>query len=95
MSDIEIAQKTVLMPIGKIAAKLSIDNELLEPYGKTKAKLPLTLIDDEKAKKLSQTETEHTDLYESITNRRMSRFMPSRKENMQNNKIVSFSSIVE
>lgn len=51
MSDIEIAQKTVLMPIGKIAAKLSIDNELLEPYGKTKAKLPLTLIDDEKAKK--------------------------------------------
>jgi hypothetical protein len=50
---------------------------------------------DEKAKKLSQTETEHADLYESITNRRMSRFMPSRKENMQNNKLVSFSSIVE
>ena len=50
---------------------------------------------DEKAKKISQTETEHADLYESITNRRMSRFMPSRKENMQNNKLVSFSSLVE
>jgi hypothetical protein len=73
--------------------KISKDDKNLEYVlnGMNKEKIT----NDEKAKKLSQTETEHTDLYESITNRRMSRFMPSRKENMQNNKIVSFSSIVE
>jgi len=69
--------------------KISKDDKNLEYVlnGMNKEKIT----NDEKAKKLSQTETEHTDLYESITNRRMSRFMPSRKENMQNNKIVSFS----
>ncbi|MGL6196623.1 MAG: formate--tetrahydrofolate ligase, partial [Thermoguttaceae bacterium] len=40
-SDIEIAQATKLEPIEKIAAKLGVPNEFLEPYGKTKAKVSL------------------------------------------------------
>jgi len=50
-SDLEIAQKAVLQPITAIAEKLGIDPETIEPYGRTKAKLPLTLIDDKKAAK--------------------------------------------
>jgi formate--tetrahydrofolate ligase len=38
-SDIEIAQATPLQPIARIAAKLGIPEDALEPYGRTKAKL--------------------------------------------------------
>ena len=37
-SDIEIAQAAIPQPIGDIAAKLSIPEEALEPYGRIKAK---------------------------------------------------------
>ena len=48
LSDIEIAQSKTLLHIKEIANKLSIDEDNLEMYGKYKAKLPLSLIDDEK-----------------------------------------------
>ncbi len=50
-TDIEIAQSADIQPIDKIAKKLNIDTENIEFYGKYKAKLPLTLIDEEKIKK--------------------------------------------
>ncbi|OFX20616.1 MAG: formate--tetrahydrofolate ligase [Bacteroidetes bacterium GWA2_31_9] len=50
-SDIEIAQAATLKPIREIAAKLGINEDDLELYGKYKAKIPLTLIDEEKIKK--------------------------------------------
>lgn len=49
-SDIQIAQEAKLQPITAVAAKLNISEKELEPYGKTKAKLPLSLIDEQKAK---------------------------------------------
>lgn len=50
-SDIEIAREAILQPIEKIAAQVGIGNEVLEPYGKYIAKVPYTLIDEEKVKK--------------------------------------------
>ncbi len=49
-TDIEIARKIKLQPISKIASQLGIPPELLLPFGHHKAKLPLSLIDLEKAK---------------------------------------------
>ncbi len=51
MSDIEIARTIKLKHINEIATNLNIDLEDLMHYGKYKAKLPLSLIDDEKIKK--------------------------------------------
>ena len=39
LSDIDIAQRATLQPIAAIARKLSIPDEHLEPYGRTKAKV--------------------------------------------------------
>lgn len=50
MTDIEIASKVELKPITEIAAKLGVDPEMLELYGKYKAKLPLSLIDTTRMK---------------------------------------------
>lgn len=50
-SDLEIATNTPIKPIQTIAAKLNIDPDNLEMYGKYKAKLPLTLIDENKIAK--------------------------------------------
>ena len=50
-SDLEIAQKAQLQPIARIAERLGVDPEVIEPFGRTKAKLPLTLINDAKAAK--------------------------------------------
>jgi formate--tetrahydrofolate ligase len=50
-TDVQIAQAHSLHPIQKIAQKLDLSTEDLELYGKYKAKLPLSLIDDEKVKK--------------------------------------------
>ena len=47
-SDIEIAQQVELSPIVEIAPKLGVDADQLELYGKFKAKLPLSLIDQKK-----------------------------------------------
>ena len=49
-SDIEIARETPLNPIADIAQGLGINQEVIEPYGRYIAKLPLSLIDDEKIK---------------------------------------------
>lgn len=48
--DIEIAKAAKMLPIEEIAAQLGIDKELIETYGRYKAKLPLKLIDEEKIK---------------------------------------------
>ena len=48
LTDIEIAQAKKPLHIKNIAEKLGIDEDDLEMYGKYKAKLPLSLIDDEK-----------------------------------------------
>lgn len=49
LSDIEIAQSAKCLPIKEIAAKLSIDEDNLEYYGKYKAKLPLSLTEKYKS----------------------------------------------
>ncbi len=49
-SDIEIAQSVKPFKIKKIAKKLGISSDDIEPYGKYKAKLPLFLIDEEKVR---------------------------------------------
>ena len=51
LSDIAIAQAKTLQHIKYIAKKLKIDEDDLEMYGKYKAKLPLSLIDDAKVAK--------------------------------------------
>ena len=51
MTDLDIARTITLKPIQQIAAQLNISEDDLNLYGKFKAKLPLTLIDEEKIKK--------------------------------------------
>ncbi|MGB1038159.1 MAG: formate--tetrahydrofolate ligase [Bacteroidia bacterium] len=51
MTDLDIAQKVEMQHINNIAAKLNIDQDNLEHYGKFKAKLPLTLINEENISK--------------------------------------------
>ena len=41
MTDLDIARSVSPQPIGEIASRLGLNPELLEPYGKTKAKIPL------------------------------------------------------
>ncbi len=48
MNDLDIAKKVELKHISKIAEKFGIDPEVIEMYGKYKAKLPLSLIDEKK-----------------------------------------------
>ena len=51
MTDLEIANQTTPKPIQEVAEKLGVPSEELEPYGRYKAKLPLSLINREKARK--------------------------------------------
>lgn len=51
LTDIEIAQKNEMSHIKLVAEKLNIQEDDLEYYGKYKAKLPLSLIEDEKVAK--------------------------------------------
>jgi len=51
LTDLEIAQQAIIRPIQEIAAKLSIDQNDLELYGKYKAKLPHSLINEQKIAK--------------------------------------------
>ena len=51
MTDIEIAQAVKMQHINDIAAKLGVDSDNIEQYGKYKAKLPLDLIDKDKIAK--------------------------------------------
>ena len=48
LKDIEIAQAADMKLIRDIAARLGLDESVLESYGKYKAKLPISLIDKEK-----------------------------------------------
>ena len=50
-TDFEIAREATLLPINDIAAKAGISAAELEPYGKHIAKVPYTLIDEERVKK--------------------------------------------
>ncbi len=51
LSDIEIAQKAKMKPIGEIAAKLGIPEEAIEPFGRTKAKISLDYIESLRKKR--------------------------------------------
>ena len=51
LTDIEIARQAPVRHIKEIGQKLGISNDDLEYYGKYKAKLPLTLINEEKISK--------------------------------------------
>lgn len=51
MSDISIAQSITLKHIRDIAGKIGVNEDDIELYGKYKAKLPLTLIDESKISK--------------------------------------------
>ncbi|WP_225035427.1 formate--tetrahydrofolate ligase [Winogradskyella sp. SM1960] len=51
MTDLQIAKKVTLKPITAIAEKFGINPNLLEMYGKNKAKIPLSCIDKSKADK--------------------------------------------
>ncbi|MFZ9527408.1 MAG: formate--tetrahydrofolate ligase, partial [Schleiferiaceae bacterium] len=46
MTDLEIARSVSPQPISRIAEKLGLNPESLEPYGKTKAKIPLEALRD-------------------------------------------------
>lgn len=50
MTDIDIARKVLLQPISKIADKLGLPEDSVEPYGRYKAKIPLKFIDHSKVK---------------------------------------------
>jgi formate--tetrahydrofolate ligase len=50
-SDIEIAQAATLKPINEIAARLGIPEDVLDPYGRYKAKISLDFIDSLKERK--------------------------------------------
>lgn len=51
MKDLDIARKVDLQHISKIADKLGVNEDDIEMYGKYKAKLPLSFIDEKKAAK--------------------------------------------
>ena len=51
-TDIEIARSVPLKPISEVAQSLGIDADQIETYGKTVAKLPLSLLQKEKRGKL-------------------------------------------
>ena len=46
LSDIEIAQRCQLKPIAEIAGTAHVDEKYLEPYGRNKAKIDLSLLDE-------------------------------------------------
>jgi formate--tetrahydrofolate ligase len=50
-TDLEIAREAAIRPITEIAARLNIPSDELHLYGKYKAKLPLSLIDEQAAQK--------------------------------------------
>ncbi len=48
LSDIEIAQRCRMAPIAEIARRAHVDEKYLEPYGRYKAKVDLSLLDEER-----------------------------------------------
>ena len=53
-SDIEIARETSLKRIEDIACNIGVPADVINNYGKYIAKLPLTLIDEDKIKELEE-----------------------------------------
>ncbi len=51
LSDLEIAQKSKMLPINEIAGKAGVDEKFLEPYGKYKAKVSLDILSGLEKKK--------------------------------------------
>ena len=51
MTDLDIGRKATIQPVNSIAQKLGLDVDLIEPYGRFKAKLPLDYIDNKKLDK--------------------------------------------
>ena len=51
MTDLQIAKQVQLKHINTIAEKLGISPDIIDPYGKYKAKLPLSLINRKQAEK--------------------------------------------
>jgi formate--tetrahydrofolate ligase len=51
MTDLQIAKKVKLKPITEIAEKFGVSPDIIEMYGKDKAKIPLSCINRNKAKK--------------------------------------------
>lgn len=51
LSDIEIAQGATMLPIIEVASSVGIDEKYIEPYGKYKCKLDLSLVEALKKKK--------------------------------------------
>jgi len=49
MNDLDIARTVKLRHIGEIAGKLGLDEKFIDMYGKYKAKIPLSFIDEKKA----------------------------------------------
>ena len=49
LTDLEIAQSVTMDPIKELAARLGLDTSSIQMYGNHKAKVPLTVIDEEKA----------------------------------------------
>ena len=43
-TDIQIAQEATLLPIAEVAKSVGIGEDLLEPYGRTKAKIDSTAL---------------------------------------------------
>ena len=58
-SDIDIAQNATMEHIRDIASKLGVSDEDIEMYGKYKAKLPLTLIDEDNVAKNKLSQIKH------------------------------------
>ena len=50
-TDFEIAREAKLLPIEKIAQGIGVKIEALEPYGQYMAKVPYSLIDNDKVKR--------------------------------------------
>ncbi|MBN1446044.1 MAG: formate--tetrahydrofolate ligase [Candidatus Omnitrophica bacterium] len=51
LSDLEIAQKSRMLPINEIAGKTGVDEKFLEPYGRYKAKVSLDIMPELEKKK--------------------------------------------
>ena len=51
MTDLQIAKKVTLKHITEVAKNFGIDADLIEMYGRDKAKIPLSCINRTKAKK--------------------------------------------
>ena len=51
MNDLDIARKIDLQHISDIAKKFGVNEDDIEMYGKYKAKIPLSFIDEKKAAK--------------------------------------------